>query len=218
MHPPHCRRIPTISNVTPPPLLSTHRHYRRCLPSPSPSSPLIQNIRIHGIKNRLYLMNDALIVAKQKDFDVFNALDLIHNETFLKELKYGTGDGVEILLIYNFLKQQKRMGLTFTKLFSALFANREMRISMVGLDAAGKTTILYKLKIGEIMTTYPYNCKSDVRVLCVSQTSQSRILVARARFAHCGDSTFKTQRGLVDSNDRDRVIEARDELHMILNE
>lgn len=30
-----------------------------------------------------------------------------------------------------------------------------MRILMVGLDAAGKTTILYKLKLGEIVTTIP---------------------------------------------------------------
>ena len=42
------------------------------------------------------------------------------------------------------------MGLSFTKLFSRLFAKKEMRILMVGLDAAGKTTILYKLKLGEI--------------------------------------------------------------------
>lgn len=28
-------------------------------------------------------------------------------------------------------------------------------ILMVGLDAAGKTTILYKLKLGEIVTTIP---------------------------------------------------------------
>ncbi|EGW02476.1 ADP-ribosylation factor 1 [Cricetulus griseus] len=30
-----------------------------------------------------------------------------------------------------------------------------MRSHMVGLDAAGKTTILYKLKLGEIVTTIP---------------------------------------------------------------
>jgi hypothetical protein len=47
------------------------------------------------------------------------------------------------------------MGLTFTKLFSRLFSKKEMRILMVGLDAAGKTTILYKLKLGEIVTTIP---------------------------------------------------------------
>ena len=48
-----------------------------------------------------------------------------------------------------------RMGLAFGKLFSRLFAKKEMRILMVGLDAAGKTTILYKLKLGEIVTTIP---------------------------------------------------------------
>ena len=47
------------------------------------------------------------------------------------------------------------MGLSFTKLLSSLFAKRELRILMVGLDAAGKTTILYKLKLGEIVTTIP---------------------------------------------------------------
>lgn len=46
------------------------------------------------------------------------------------------------------------MGLSFSKLFD-LFGKKEMRILMVGLDAAGKTTILYKLKLGEIVTTIP---------------------------------------------------------------
>ena len=47
------------------------------------------------------------------------------------------------------------MGLTFSKLFDRLWGKKEMRILMVGLDAAGKTTILYKLKLGEIVTTIP---------------------------------------------------------------
>ena len=47
------------------------------------------------------------------------------------------------------------MGLSLSRLFSRLFGKREMRILMVGLDAAGKTTILYKLKLGEVVTTIP---------------------------------------------------------------
>uniref|UniRef100_A0A3Q3WQ94 Uncharacterized protein n=1 Tax=Mola mola TaxID=94237 RepID=A0A3Q3WQ94_MOLML len=47
------------------------------------------------------------------------------------------------------------MGLTISSLFSNLFGKKQMRILMVGLDAAGKTTILYKLKLGEIVTTIP---------------------------------------------------------------
>ena len=47
------------------------------------------------------------------------------------------------------------MGVSFSQLFSSLWGKKEMRILMVGLDAAGKTTILYKLKLGEIVTTIP---------------------------------------------------------------
>lgn len=47
------------------------------------------------------------------------------------------------------------MGGAFASLFKNLFGKKEMRILMVGLDAAGKTTILYKLKLGEIVTTIP---------------------------------------------------------------
>ena len=47
------------------------------------------------------------------------------------------------------------MGLTISKLFDRLFGKKEMRILMLGLDAAGKTTILYKLKLGEVVSSVP---------------------------------------------------------------
>lgn len=47
------------------------------------------------------------------------------------------------------------MGNIFGNLLKSLIGKKEMRILMVGLDAAGKTTILYKLKLGEIVTTIP---------------------------------------------------------------
>ncbi|GFY98630.1 ADP-ribosylation factor A1F [Actinidia rufa] len=101
------------------------------------------------------------------------------------------------------------MGLSFAKLFSRLFAKKEMRILMVGLDAAGKTTILYKLKLGEIVTTIPtigFNVET-VEYKNISFT--------------VWDDVGGQDKGLifvVDSNDRDRVVEARDELHRMLNE
>ncbi|KAL9844436.1 putative small GTP-binding protein [Arabidopsis thaliana] len=113
------------------------------------------------------------------------------------------------------------MGLSFGKLFSRLFAKKEMRILMVGLDAAGKTTILYKLKLGEIVTTIPtigFNVET-VEYKNISFTvwdvgGQDKI---RPLWRHY----FQNTQGLifvVDSNDRDRVVEARDELHRMLNE
>jgi len=47
------------------------------------------------------LMLDALIFAKQRDFDVFNALNVMENEQFLKELKFGIGDGFLQYYLYN---------------------------------------------------------------------------------------------------------------------
>jgi ADP-ribosylation factor-like protein 1 len=47
------------------------------------------------------------------------------------------------------------MGILFTKLFSNLFGDREARILVLGLDNAGKTTILYRLQVGEVVSTIP---------------------------------------------------------------
>merc|ERR1719454_1428968 len=47
------------------------------------------------------LMADALVYAKQYDFDVFNALNVMENEQFLKELKFGIGDGFLQYYLYN---------------------------------------------------------------------------------------------------------------------
>lgn len=47
------------------------------------------------------LMYDALILAKQQDFDVFSALDVMENESFLKDLKFGIGDGYLQYYLYN---------------------------------------------------------------------------------------------------------------------
>ena len=39
--------------------------------------------------------------------------------------------------------------------FSGLFGSKERRILILGLDGAGKTTILYRLQVGEVVTTIP---------------------------------------------------------------
>lgn len=48
------------------------------------------------------LIRNALILAKQRDFDVFNALDIMDNDNnLLKELKFGVGDGNLHYYFYN---------------------------------------------------------------------------------------------------------------------
>ncbi|KAH3902694.1 ADP-ribosylation factor [Saccharomycodes ludwigii] len=113
------------------------------------------------------------------------------------------------------------MGGSFSKLFSSFFGHKEMRILMVGLDGAGKTTILYKLKLGEVVTTIPtigFNVET-VEYKNISFTvwdvgGQDKI---RPLWRHY----FRNTEGIifvVDSNDRNRIGEAREVLQRMLNE
>ncbi|KAI9593127.1 ADP-ribosylation factor family-domain-containing protein [Syncephalis fuscata] len=113
------------------------------------------------------------------------------------------------------------MGMVFSRALQQILGKKEMRILMVGLDAAGKTTILYKLKLGEVVTTIPtigFNVET-VEYKNISFTvwdvgGQDKI---RPLWRHY----FQNTQGIiyvVDSNDRDRISDARDELQRMLNE
>jgi len=47
------------------------------------------------------------------------------------------------------------MGMFFSKIWSRMVSTKDMRILMLGLDAAGKTTILYRFKLAEVIHTVP---------------------------------------------------------------
>lgn len=113
------------------------------------------------------------------------------------------------------------MGLTISSLFTRMFGKAQVRILMVGLDAAGKTTILYKLKLGEIVTTVPtigFNVETleykNISFTVWDVGGQDKI---RTLWRHY----FQNTQGLifvVDSNDRERIGEAKDELMRMLSE
>lgn len=42
-----------------------------------------------------------MALAAGKGYDVFNALDLLENHSFLKDLKFGIGDGALQYYLYN---------------------------------------------------------------------------------------------------------------------
>lgn len=121
------------------------------------------------------------------------------------------------------------MGGAIARLFSRLFGKRDCRILMVGLDAAGKTTILYKLKLGEVVTTIPtigFNVETveykNINFTVWDVGGQNKI---RPLWRHY----YQNTQGVifvVDSNDRERIDEgsgveadtAREELHRMLGE
>ena len=49
----------------------------------------------------------------------------------------------------------KSLAFKMGNMLKKIFGSKEMRILMLGLDAAGKTTILYRLKLGSSVTTTP---------------------------------------------------------------
>ena len=112
------------------------------------------------------------------------------------------------------------MGGLFAKIFDN-WGKKERRILMVGLDAAGKTTILYKLKLGEVVTTIPtigFNVEQvdykNISFTVWDVGGQDKI---RPLWRHY----YQNTEGLifvVDSNDKDRIDAAREELQKMLQE
>lgn len=100
------------------------------------------------------------------------------------------------------------------------FSERHAKILMLGLDAAGKTTVLYKVKLNEIVSTIPtigFNVETVQPVRNVSFTvwdvgGQDKIRpLWRHYFTGCEGLIF-----VVDSVDKSRFKEAKNELDWIL--
>merc|ERR1719262_886569 len=96
-----------------------------------------------------------------------------------------------------------------------------MRILMVGLDAAGKTTILYKLKLGEVVTTIPtigFNVETvqykNINFNVWDIGGQDKIRKLWRHYHHGTNGLIF----VIDSADRDRVEDARLELMKMLDE
>jgi len=102
-----------------------------------------------------------------------------------------------------------------------IFGSKEMRILMLGLDAAGNTTILYRLKLGSSVTTTPtvgFNVETvsykNVKFNVWDVGGQDKI---RPLWRHYYTGT----QGLifvVDCADKERIDEACDELHRIITD
>ncbi|OBT79645.1 ADP-ribosylation factor 6 [Pseudogymnoascus sp. 05NY08] len=113
------------------------------------------------------------------------------------------------------------MGGQISKMMGKIFGSKEMRLLMLGLDAAGKTTILYKLKLNQDVTTIPtvgFNVETvtykNVKFNVWDVGGQDKI---RPLWRHYYSGT----QGLIfviDSSDRERIEEASQELHRIIGD
>eukprot|EP01113_Clastostelium_recurvatum_P018705 TRINITY_DN2202_c0_g1_i2.p1 TRINITY_DN2202_c0_g1~~TRINITY_DN2202_c0_g1_i2.p1 ORF type:complete len:196 (-),score=27.19 TRINITY_DN2202_c0_g1_i2:49-636(-) len=107
-----------------------------------------------------------------------------------------------------------------SNVFNRRFLKRDVRIVMLGLDAAGKTSLLYRLKLGESVSTTPtvgFSIESVKLANGIWFTVWD--VGGQERIRHLWSHYFRNSQGIVyvvDSHDRDRMEEVRSELQKIL--
>ncbi|KAG0034709.1 hypothetical protein BGZ82_005623 [Podila clonocystis] len=116
------------------------------------------------------------------------------------------------------------MGIPVSKLFPSLYAaslKKDYRILILGLDYAGKTTLLYKLKLGREDTTISavgFNVETiTYKNISFTMWDISGHDKIRPLWRHYFKDTV-TFVVVVDSHDRDRISELKDELRRLNNE
>ncbi|CAH0484926.1 unnamed protein product [Peronospora farinosa] len=101
---------------------------------------------------------------------------------------------------------------------TSYFGNRESRIMIIGLDGAGKTTFLYKIKVGKTVTTIPtigFNLESfnykNIKFTAWDIGGQEKIRSLWMHYLYNNDAIIF----VVDAADIERIDEAKEALHLI---
>jgi len=116
------------------------------------------------------------------------------------------------------------MGVYFSQLYNTLlenFSGTPSRLVMLGLDAAGKTTLLYKLKFNENVNTIPtIGFNVETVQPCKGLTVTIWDVGGQDKIRKLWQHYYQNTDGLlyiVDSQDTSRFEEARHELQNILH-
>ena len=102
-----------------------------------------------------------------------------------------------------------------------IFGEKEARILVLGLDNAGKTTILYRLQVGEVVSTIPtigFNVETvqykNIKFQVWDLGGQTSI----RPYWRCYYPNTQAIIYVVDSTDVDRLDTTKEEFHAILEE
>jgi len=105
--------------------------------------------------------------------------------------------------------------------FSGLFGTKERRILILGLDGAGKTTILYRLQVGEVVTTIPtigFNVETVQYKNLKFQVWDLGGQTSIRPYWRCYYANTDAIIYVVDSMDRERISISKQELVSMLEE
>ena len=110
------------------------------------------------------------------------------------------------------------MGLAFSSLYNYLVGGQQYKVVMVGLDNAGKTTILYRLNLGDVITTNPTVGSNVEEVTHRSVRFQVWDLGGQDKLRKVWSTYYVGAHAVIlviDSMDRERLPLVRDELASI---
>ncbi|KAL4442877.1 hypothetical protein ABPG74_010766 [Tetrahymena malaccensis] len=115
------------------------------------------------------------------------------------------------------------MGLSISKLLENLFSstNKKLKILMLGLDGAGKTSLLYKMKLNQNVMTVPtigFNMETvqykNIKFNIWDIGGQDKIRILWKHYYPCASAIIF----VVDSSDVERLSIAKYTLFQVLNE
>eukprot|EP00919_Chromeraceae_sp_WS-2016_P000639 GHVR01001614.1.p1 GENE.GHVR01001614.1~~GHVR01001614.1.p1 ORF type:complete len:181 (+),score=31.79 GHVR01001614.1:66-608(+) len=113
------------------------------------------------------------------------------------------------------------MGSFFSSVFERLFGQKEVRILIIGLDNAGKTTILYRMQVDEVVQAVPtigFNVETvqfkNIKFQVWDLGGQTSI----RPYWRCYYPNTDAVVYVVDSADKARVEDSKTELHLMLDE
>eukprot|EP01066_Platyproteum_vivax_P021140 Platyproteum_vivax@DN913_c0_g1_i2.p1 len=113
------------------------------------------------------------------------------------------------------------MGVLFSSIFGRLFGQKDVRILILGLDNAGKTTILYQLQTGEVVQTVPTIGFNVETVEYKNLKFQVWDLGGQTTIRPYWRCYYPNTNGIiyvVDSADSERLEDSRQELTLMLQE
>ncbi|CAD8183570.1 unnamed protein product [Paramecium octaurelia] len=115
------------------------------------------------------------------------------------------------------------MGGSLQKIYSCLFPQKSIRVIMIGLDAVGKTSILYRLALyEEVKSTIPtigFNAETiyykNIQFACIEIGGGDKIRLLWNQYMDVKDTAIIF---IIDLSDQERLPLAKEELMRFLNE
>lgn len=113
------------------------------------------------------------------------------------------------------------MGIAISSLWTSLFGQKQLNVCILGLDNAGKTTLLYKMTIGQAISTAPTvgsNTENftykNLNFLLWDVGGQASLRASWSSYLSNTDAVVF----VFDSTDGERVGLAREELHKVASD